>query len=168
MSQHNTYLQTHISTKGSTTPEKETFLPQPNPLLENPLSSSDTNSLWEEVRNFDCAEKKDPSDIDSMTSHAQSPRLSELQVLQKSTTSEESPRGLSQVSELEVLQESTTLEEALRELSPAPQTQHSGKKPDFAQEFKSEKQTQAIATYWKKIPSPDVIDLCEQFFQDAK
>ncbi len=167
MTQHNTRSQTHISTKGSTTPEKETFLPQPNPLSENPLSPSDTNSLWEEVRNFDCAEIEDPSDIDSMTSQAQS-RLSELQVLQNGTTSEESPRGLSQVSELEVLQGSTTLEEALRELSPAPQTQHSGNKPNFAQEFKSEKQTQAIATYWKKILSPDFIHVCEQFFPRCK
>ena len=158
MSQNNTRSQTHVSTKGSTTPA----------LSENSLAPSDTSSLWEEVRTFDCAEIEDPSDIDSMTSHAQSLRLFESQVLQNSTTSEESPRGLSQASELEVLQGSTTLEEALRELSPAPHTQHSGIKPDFAQEFKSEKQTQAIATYWKKISSPDFIDLCEHFFPRRK
>lgn len=146
ISQHNTRPQTQISTKGSTTPKKETFLPQPNPPSEIPPPSFDINKLWEEVRDFDCAEITDPSYIDSMTSDTQMPPISVLYVRQKSTT----------------------LEEALGKLSQEPNTHHSIGKPDFAAELSSDKEAEAIATRWKKIGSPNVCDLTDYFFPSRK
>ena len=146
ISQHNTRSQTQISTKGSTTPKKETFLPQPNPPSEIPPPPFDINKLWEKVRDFDCAEITDPSYIDSMTSDTQMPLISVSNVRQQSTT----------------------LEEALGKLSQEPKTHHSIGEPDFAAKLPSDKEAEVIATRWKKIGSPNVCDLTDYFFPSRK
>ncbi|KAM0795854.1 hypothetical protein BDR22DRAFT_574512 [Usnea florida] len=146
ISQHNTRSQTHMSTKGSTTSEKETFLPHPNPQSEIPPPPFDIGNLWEEVRDFTWTEIADSSYIDSMTSYPQIPQLSEP----------------------DVLQESITPEEASRKLSQALKTQHPGNKPDFAEEFKSEKQTQRFATFWEKLSSPGHQDFTDFLFPRRK